>query len=197
MVTRSDVISSRWSSHFWLKMRFFQLFLTFKVQTVDEIIQSAYLYIILHVKPKKRKKTFIAILIWFLILGKIQGSDHCWWRHGPPAAPPPITYTSPSWKDQRVSTKGNIVGSGSINPLPFVSRWGMDLRVRQGLTMCLEATRLILTIANATACVLKLALTWMTDALDGRRTVASMTMLIKTVWRLVAIVEGFWRWAWF
>lgn len=73
------------------------------------------------------------------------------------------------------------MGSGSINPLPFVSRWGMDLRVRQGLTMCLEATRLILTIANATACVLKLALTWMTDALDGRRTVASMTMLIKTV----------------
>ena len=47
--------------------------------------------------------------------------------------------------------------------------------------MCLEATRLILTIANATACVLKLALTRMTDALAGRRTVASMAMLIKTV----------------
>ena len=70
------------------------------------------------------------MLTWFLILGKIQGSDHYWWRHGPPAAPPPIKYTSPSWKDQRVSTKGKIVGRGSINPLPFVSRWGMDLRVR-------------------------------------------------------------------
>ena len=37
-------------------MRFFQLFLTFKVQTVDEIIQSAYLRFILHVKQKKKKK---------------------------------------------------------------------------------------------------------------------------------------------
>ena len=70
------------------------------------------------------------MLTWFLILGKIQGSDHYWWRHGPPAAPPPIKYISPSWKDQRVSTKGKIVGRGSINPLPFVSRWGVDLRVR-------------------------------------------------------------------
>ena len=43
-------------------MRFFQLFLTFNVQTVDEIIQSAYFCIILHVKQKKKKKTFIAIL---------------------------------------------------------------------------------------------------------------------------------------
>ena len=35
-------------------MRFFQLFLTFNVQTVDEIIQSAYFCIILHVKQKKK-----------------------------------------------------------------------------------------------------------------------------------------------
>ena len=35
-------------------MRSFNFFLTFKVQTVDEIIQSAYLCIILHVKPKKK-----------------------------------------------------------------------------------------------------------------------------------------------
>ena len=39
-------------------MRFFQLFLTFNVQTVDEIIQSAYFCIILHVKQKKKKNIY-------------------------------------------------------------------------------------------------------------------------------------------
>ena len=194
MVKRSDVISSRWSCHFWLKMRFFNFF--FNIQSTNCGWNNTKCLFMYYTSSQK-KKTFIAILTWFLIFGKIQGSDHCWWRHEPPAAPPPIKHTSPSWKDQRVSTKGKIVGRGSINPLPFVSRWVWICVYVQGLTMRLEATRLILTIANATACVLKLALTRMTDALAGRRTVASMAMLIKTVWRLVAIVEGFWRWAWF
>ena len=43
---------------------------------------------------KNKKLPFIAVLTSFLILGKIQdgGQDgnHCWWRHRPPAAPPPI-----------------------------------------------------------------------------------------------------------
>ena len=43
---------------------------------------------------------FIAILTWFLILGKIEDSDHCWWRHLPSAAPPPIKYTSSCWEEK-------------------------------------------------------------------------------------------------
>ena len=51
MVTRYDVISSRWSSHFERKCVFsFQLFSTIKVNLVAEIMQSAYLCVIIHVK---------------------------------------------------------------------------------------------------------------------------------------------------
>ena len=97
MVTRYDVISSRWSSHFERKcMFFFQLSSTIKVNLVAKIMQSAYLCVIFHVKHKKLP--FLAVLTWFLILGKIQDGgqdgDHCWWRHSLPAAPPFIKYTS-------------------------------------------------------------------------------------------------------
>ena len=50
MVTGYDVISSRWSSHFELKCVFLQLFSTIKVNFVAEIMQSAYLCVIIHVK---------------------------------------------------------------------------------------------------------------------------------------------------
>ena len=84
---------------------FFQLFSTIKVNLVAKIMQSAYLCVIFHVKHKK--SPFIAHLTWFLILGKIQqgGQDgvHCWLRHRPPAAPPPIKYTSSCREDQRLS----------------------------------------------------------------------------------------------
>ena len=50
MVTRYDVISSRWSSHFCVKMRVFS---TIKVKLVDEMMQSAYLCVILHVQDRK------------------------------------------------------------------------------------------------------------------------------------------------
>ena len=58
------------------------LFSTINVKLVDEMIQSAYLCVILLVKHKK--------LPYYLILGEIQDSHHCWWRHRPSAAPPPI-----------------------------------------------------------------------------------------------------------
>ena len=80
---------------------FFQLFSTIKVNLVAKIMQSAYLCVIFHVKHKK--KPFLAVLTWFLILGKIQDGDHCWWHHRPPAAPPPIKYTSSCREDQRLS----------------------------------------------------------------------------------------------
>jgi len=58
----------------------FQLFPTIKVKLVDELMQSAYLCVLLHVKHKKLP--FIAVLTWYLILGKIQdggqGGDHFW-----------------------------------------------------------------------------------------------------------------------
>ena len=106
MVTRYDDISRRWSSHFWVKVHvFFNFFQQIKVNPVAKIMQSAYLCVIFHVKHKK--SPFIAHLTWFLILGKIQqgGQDgvHCWLRHRPPAAPPPIKYTSSCREDQRLS----------------------------------------------------------------------------------------------
>ena len=52
---------------------------------------------------------FLAVLTWFIILGKIKDGDHCWWRHIFPAAPPPIKYTTSCYKDQRLFTKGKIV----------------------------------------------------------------------------------------
>ena len=73
--------------------------------------QSNYLCVILHVKHKKMINSHCFYL--FLILYKIQDGgqdgDHVGWRHRPPAAPPPIKYTSPSKEDQRLSTEGKTV----------------------------------------------------------------------------------------
>ena len=69
MVTRDDVISVRWSSHFWVKMHVFSTSFNNKsTKLVDEMMQSAYLWLILHVKHKN--KTFIAVLTWLIILVK-------------------------------------------------------------------------------------------------------------------------------
>ena len=101
-------------------------------------MQSTYLCVIFHVKYKKL--IFLAVLTWFLILGKIQDGgqdgDHCCWCHIPPAAQPPIKYTSSCWENQRLFAKGIIVskyhklrGRGP-SPPPLVPRWGYELRVR-------------------------------------------------------------------
>ena len=92
MVTRYDVISTRWSSHFSVQMHVFSTSFNNKSKNVAKMIQSAYVCVILHVKRKKLP--FLAVLTWFLILDKIQDGDHVWWRHRPPAAPPPIKYTA-------------------------------------------------------------------------------------------------------
>ena len=60
MVTRYDVISIRWSSHVWVKIHVFQLLSTVKVNFVAKIMQSAYLYVIFHVRHKKLQ--FLAVL---------------------------------------------------------------------------------------------------------------------------------------
>ena len=130
MVTRYDIISRRWSSHFWVKVHVFSTFFNNKSKSCGcEIMQSAYICVIFHVKHKQ--SPFIEVLTWFLILGKIQDGgqdgDHCWWRHRPPAAPPPIKYTSSCREDQRLSTEGKIVSKhcnilktlgGAIHPSP-------------------------------------------------------------------------------
>ena len=121
---------------------FFQLFSTTKVNPVAKIMQSAYLCVIFHVKQKK--SPFLANLTRFLILGKIQqgrqNGDHCWLRHRPPAAPPPIKYTSSCRENQRLSTEGKIVskycniskslGVPSTPPPPLYHGGDMNLRVR-------------------------------------------------------------------
>ena len=57
-----------------------------------------------------QKITIMAILTWFLILDKIQDGDHCWPRHRPPAAPPPIKCVYLILlRRSRLSTKGKIV----------------------------------------------------------------------------------------
>ena len=78
-----------------------------------KIMQSAYLCVIFRVEHKKLP--FLAVLTWFLILGKIQ-------------------------EDQRLSTKGKIVskycnisktpGRGSVHPPPLYHSGDMNLRVR-------------------------------------------------------------------
>ena len=100
---------------------------TIKVNFVDKMVQNANLGIVLHVKHKKMP--FVAVLTRFLILGKIQDGDHCWWCHRPPTSPPPIKYTSSCWEDQRLSTKGEIVWK-----LPnFIPRGGLALPDFPGL----------------------------------------------------------------
>ena len=122
MVMRYEVISSRWSSHFWVKMHvfFFPFLSTIKVKLVGETTRSNYFFFILHV---------------------YNINSHCFYSP-PRAAPPPIKYTS-SWReDQMLSTEGKKSfrnsatyqkpkreggGGGLINPLPhLVPRWGYD-----------------------------------------------------------------------
>ena len=132
MVTRYDNMSSKWSSHFWVKMHVFSTSFNNKSDACwwNDAKCSFICYFTWLVKHKKLP--FIAVLTWFLILGKIQdgsqGGDHCQWRHRPPAAPPPIKHASPCWDDQSFSTEGKtvskycntskVIGRGSINLPP-------------------------------------------------------------------------------
>ena len=129
MVSRYDVISSEWSSHFWVEM---------KVKLVDEVMQSAYLCIILHVKHKKLP--FIAVSNRFLIIGNIQDGCHCWWHHRLPAAPPPnkiyliLLRRSKAfhWRLNRFEILQHIknTGEGFHQPsLPLYHGGGVNLRV--------------------------------------------------------------------
>ena len=137
---------------------FFPLLSTIKVNLVAKIMQSAYLCGIFHVKLKKLP--FLAVLAGFLIFGKIQDGDHCWWRHRPPAAPPPIKYTSSCREDQRLSTKGKIVskycnisntsGGGGDSIQPSIHPTPPPPGTTVGIWICVYVRGLILHI---NACV--------------------------------------------
>ena len=92
MDTRYDVISSRWSSHFWVKMHVFQLFSGIKEKLLDKMMQSNFLCVVLLVKHKKL--LIVTVFKWFLFLEKMQDGYHVWWHHRPLAVPPRIKYTS-------------------------------------------------------------------------------------------------------
>ena len=136
MDTRYDVISNRWSSHFWLKMHVFQLFSGIKEKLLDKMMESNYLCDVLLVKHKKL--LIVTVFTWFLVLEKMQDGYHVWWHHRPLAVPPRMKYTSSCrelrskafhWRQNR-----NKGGGGSINPnsppahLSIVPRWGYDDR---------------------------------------------------------------------
>ena len=92
MDTRYDVISSRWSSHFWVKMHVFQLLSGIKEKLLDKIMQSNYLCVVLLVKRKKL--LIVTVFTWFLVLEKMQDGYHVWWHHRPLAVTPRIKCTS-------------------------------------------------------------------------------------------------------
>ena len=137
MDTRYDVISSRWSSHFWVKMHVFQLFSRIKEKRLDKMMQSNFLFVVLLVKRKKL--LIVTVFTWFLVLEKMQDGYHVWWHYGPLAEPPHIKYTSSCrelrskafhWSQYR--NKGRIHQPQPPPPPPglIVPRWGYDLRVR-------------------------------------------------------------------
>ena len=120
---------------------FFQLFSTIKVNLEAKMIRSA--YFVLFFFSSTKKSPFLAVLTWFLILGKIQDGDHFGAVTGPPAAPPPIKYTSSCREHQRLSTEGKIVSKycnisktlgGPIHPTPLYHCGGMNLHVRPRVT---------------------------------------------------------------
>ena len=118
MDTRNDVISSRLSSHFWVKMYVLQLLSGIK-EKLDKMMQSNYLCVLLLVKGQKVLLFFFncTVFTWFQVLEKMQDSDYVWWRHRPPEVPPRIKCTSSCREGQRLSTEGKIeIRGGSSNP---------------------------------------------------------------------------------
>ena len=109
---------------------FFNFFSTIKVNLVAKIMQIA--YFVLFFFSSTKKSPFLAVLTWFLILGKSKMVTIFGDVIGPLAAPSPIKYTSSCGEYQRLSTEGKIVskycnvsktlGGGSHPPHPLVPR---------------------------------------------------------------------------
>ena len=97
---------------FWVKMHVFstvkKIISTIKLNLVDKMKRITYLCVILQVEHKKLR-ILAAFTFYF---GKTQDGDqdgnYVWWRQRPPAALPPIEYTSSCREDQMLSTEGKI-----------------------------------------------------------------------------------------
>ena len=100
---------------FWVKMHVFstvkKIISTIKLNLVDKMKRITYLCVILHVEHKKLR-ILAAFTFYF---GQTQDGDqdgnYVWWRQRPPAALPPIEYTSSCREDQMLSTEGKIFQS--------------------------------------------------------------------------------------
>ena len=118
----------------------FQLLSAIKVKLVDKMMQSTYLCVIY----LSSQRSILVVFSW-----KNQDGDHVWWRHRPPATPPPIKHTSYCG----VSTEGKIVskywnlskteggGGPSIPPPPMYHCEGM-------LCVCLRRLRRTLSVVR-------------------------------------------------
>ena len=141
-----DVISSRWSS-IWKKMHVFfstffkKTFFNDKSKSWDKMKRITYLCVILHVKHKRL--SILAAFTRFLILCKIQDGnqdDHyVWWRHRPPAALPPVEYTSSCREVQMLSTESKI----------FSKYWDISRTLRRGPRVGVIIRSLTIDIAKA------------------------------------------------
>ena len=144
MVSRYDVKSSTWSSHFWVKMHVFPTsFRNGRNKSLWIKWCKVIIYVLFYMLSAK-KLLILTVLTWSLILDKIQDGggdgDHVRWRHRSPAAPPPIKYTWFCGENQRISTEGKksfrntatdqkpCGGRGAISlpPPPLVPRLGYD-----------------------------------------------------------------------
>ena len=138
-------------ANFGWKYMCFKIGSTINVNLVAKVMQNAYLCVIIHVKHKKIP--FLAVLTWFLILGKIQDGcqdgDHCWWRHIPPAAQPPMNIPHLVKKIrgfplkvklfQNIATYPKLRGGAPSTPPPphpLYHGGGMNLRVRPRVNYC-------------------------------------------------------------
>ena len=147
MVSRYDVKSSTWSSHFWVKMHVFPTsFRNGRNKSLWIKWCKVIIYVLFYMLSAK-KLLILTVLTWSLILDKIQDGggdgDHVRWRHRSPAAPPPIKYTWFCGENQRISTEGKksfrntatdqkpCGGRGAISlPPPHLYHgWGMTLHV--------------------------------------------------------------------
>ena len=131
MVTRYDVISRKWSGHFSVKVQFFSTFFNNKSKSCG--LNHAKCLFMCYFSSEEQKVAIFRGFNRFLILSKIQdggqGGDHCWWRHRPPAAPPPIKYTLKGVSKYCNKSK-TLGGGGSINsPCTRVLVW---------ICMCVE-----------------------------------------------------------
>ena len=148
IITIYDVVSRMWSSHFKPRYTFFQFLSTIIVNLVHTIVQSAYLYVIFHVKHKRYH--FSRFFTWFPILGKIQDGAKManiiggvtGLQHGLEIYLASLRRSKVfDWRQNRFEILQHIKNSGKgFHPTPppplLYQGGGMNLRVRPRVKSC-------------------------------------------------------------